>query len=89
MEVEEEGGDDLFGFGFECVRDEGLGEGEGEGRDRVMHRGCIKGEMEIPVRRRIKAVSWVHIVDGPSGGRVDVRYRFCGRAGEVVESLVL
>ena len=99
MEVEEEEGcDSSFGDGsaFGFGGDGEMGEGEGLGLSGMVQReNGIMGEIVIPIPiwRRIEAVSWVHVVDGgPSGGRVDVRYRFCRgkrRVGDVVESLVL
>ena len=95
MEVEEEEeGCDEFRDGFNFHEGQGEEEIEGGGLAGVIQRENTMGEVVIPIPiwRRIEGVSWVHVVDGSAGPRVDVRYRFCGgrrRVGDVVESLFL
>lgn len=53
--------------------------------------GGVSGRMvnemgEIEMGQRVESVSWVHVVEEE---RVDVRYMFCGRKGEVVESILV
>ncbi|KAH0489333.1 hypothetical protein TgHK011_009766 [Trichoderma gracile] len=56
--------------------------------------GCEKREMiqsmdQIPVWQRVETLSWAHLVDGQSAGRVDISYTFCGREGLHVESFMM
>ncbi|GMG54294.1 unnamed protein product [Aspergillus oryzae var. brunneus] len=44
---------------------------------------------QIPVWRRIEALSYIHIPCGQSADRVDITYTFCGQEGIHVESLMI
>lgn len=44
---------------------------------------------QIPVWRRIEALSYIHIPCGQSADRVDITYTFCGQEGLHVESLMI
>jgi hypothetical protein len=55
---------------------------------------CAEGEItqsmeQIAAWQRVEALSWIHVVNGQSAGRLDIRYTFCEREGVHVESLMI
>jgi hypothetical protein len=58
------------------------GQGQGHGEE------IGKGEADIPVGRRVQALSFI-VNAGGAGGRVDISYMFCAREGQYVESLMI
>ncbi|OTA04864.1 hypothetical protein A9Z42_0054550 [Trichoderma parareesei] len=49
----------------------------------------IQSMAQIPVWQRVEALSFAHVVDGQSAGRVDINYTFCTREGPHIESFIM
>lgn len=51
--------------------------------------GTTRSMDEIAAWQRIETLSWIHVVDGQSPGRLDLTYTFCTREGTYTEALAI
>lgn len=51
--------------------------------------GMVQGMEPIPMWQRVEALTWHHVVSGPSAPRLDIMYTFCALEGLHTESLMI